>query len=409
MNPLRPGIATALILGLVTSANAQSEQSADAWDGVQATLGEFVLDTFEEVGASYQEAVRHYWLTTSDITMTMTMHDEGTIGTGPYAGTINESELDNIEIFGDPGNQWFQFETPSNQAVYAEFDWDNFAMSMHVSDSGNQSGVGAIFPGIGPLPILDTVAEATDVTMYFDADGNVYVPQYPDGHLTEEMQQGPVDPATAPYMRANLPDVMAGMFGALQFGVEAILDSRITDMVDDFLSLWMDQGLNGLAITNMLTQEGIPHGAIQDLLLEYINRNSYDAESETYELDLDAIGPLERRLVEIFSDLLQARYDAILKFPMVNFAFFYSPTLVRTHGNVQEEPTTWNGQPGATRFTVTSGDDEGYVMMFDGAGRLVLLRDTNGDTAEYSYDRDLTVRLPTNILNVYELMRRNTQ
>jgi hypothetical protein len=43
---------------------------------------------------------------------------------------------------------------------------------------------------------------------------------------------------------------------------------------------------------------------------------------------------------------------------------------------------------------VVGGKDNGYQIVFDRYGRLIHLRDTQGDTADYWYDKDVTVNIP---------------
>jgi hypothetical protein len=45
-------------------------------------------------------------------------------------------------------------------------------------------------------------------------------------------------------------------------------------------------------------------------------------------------------------------------------------------------------------MTVDSGKDAGYLIIFDRYGRLVHLKDTDGATADYWYDKDVTVNIP---------------
>lgn len=355
MNPLRTIPAAALLLSLAGVADAQSDQGPGASGGVQSTLGEFALDAFEDVGTLYQEVVRHYWLTTSDIRMTMKASDAGT-GYSDDVGNVAEKRI-------GPWDMFIVREAPSDYSLYAEFDWDNHAMSMRAKDSGGKDSLEFLPLGAE----IETNGEATDVTMYFDADGNVYVPIGNGG-----------------YVQADFADAIAQAFDSLEFGVQAAIDSGAAEMVDALGSFAGSINDDDDYLEGLLPEE------VLDVLGEYNEQTQWNRETQSWEVDPDAQGLLEQRLRALLRELAQARYGALTQFPLVNFAL-YSPTLVRAHGNVREESVTWGGQVGATRFTVASGSDAGYVIIFDGAGRLVLLRDTDGNTAEYMYDRDISV------------------
>ena len=356
MNPLRIIAATTLILGLGGLAHAQSDQGPDASGGIQSTLGELAADASEDVGALYQQAVNGFWLNNSDIRMTMKAHDEG-------SGQIGaDGSVSPLELFGP----FVITEEASDSSLYAKFDRQNMAMSMRARDSGGQSSIGLPMTGLS----LDTSSEATDVTMYFDAAGNVYVPTDASG--------------TGGYVRANLGDVIGGMLGTFQFGIQAAMESGAAEMLD-YLG-----GIAGVNYGNTEVAGLFPEGT-QGLLSEYADYASWNDETQSYEVDSDGLGPLQQQLLELYLELAQIRYDELVRFPLVNFAFVFSPTLARSYGNTREESVTWDGLPGATKFTVTSGSDAGYVIIFDWFDRLVLLKDTDGSTAEYMYDVDVTV------------------
>lgn len=354
MNPLRTIAATALVLGFSGPAQSQSDPDPDASGSIQSTLGEFAANAFEDAGTLYQNAIRHYWLRTSDIRMIMKAHDEGT-GTTDYGDVIEER--------GGPWDLFAFSQEASDASLYAEFDWDNRAMSMRAKDSGSR-GYAEFVPF---AERIDTSSEATDVTMYFDAAGNVYVPT-----------------GNGRYTSVNFADAIGAAFGTLAFGIEAAVDLRAAEMMDALAatSVIVFDEFNPLTgLFDQFLSEGV-----RDLLSEY-QPTYIEGEGWTYNRD----GGVQTRLRQMFLNLSFARYEILTNYPLVNFAFIFSPALVRNYDNIREEPTTWAGRGGATKFTVTSGSDAGYVIIFDGAGRLVLLRDTDGSTAEYMYDRDVSV------------------
>jgi len=106
-------------------------------------------------------------------------------------------------------------------------------------------------------------------------------------------------------------------------------------------------------------------------------------------------GGAEAILKQELKELMKMQYGKISGFPaFIHFAFIISPTLARTQFNVKEETITSEGQTVLTKMTITSGKDAGYIIIFDQYGRLVHLRDTHGDTADYWYDKDVTVNIP---------------
>jgi len=342
MHLLRPIATLTLILGFAAEAIAQSDEGTDSSGGVQSTLGEFVSDAFDDLGTLYQEAVRLYWLSNSDITMWMTAHDEGT-------GDGGEGE----ERVG-PFDMFILREAPSDSSLYAEFDWDNLAMSMRARDSGNESSVE--FHPLGAE--IDTSAEPTDITMYFDSSGTVYVPTGTGGYVT-----------------ANLGDMVSNSIDVFQVPFEIAINYGVAEMLDNLL------GYAAIGMDDMSFGGGIPEPLI-DAFEEYAE-TAWNNETQSWEYTSES-GILEDRLREILENLMRVNYQALSVFPLVNFSILYSPTAVRSFGGVAEESTSWLGQPGGTRFTVASGSDAGYVIAFDQFNRLVLLRDSDGNTARYA-------------------------
>ncbi|NNC33891.1 MAG: hypothetical protein HKO09_03340, partial [Croceitalea sp.] len=78
----------------------------------------------------------------------------------------------------------------------------------------------------------------------------------------------------------------------------------------------------------------------------------------------------------------------------IHFAFIITPSVARNQFSVQEELKTWRGMEKCTKMVITSGRDAGYQIVFDSYGRLIHLRDKDGDTADYWYDQDVTVNIP---------------
>jgi hypothetical protein len=296
----------------------------------------------------------------SDITMTMKSHDEG--GTD-FIG----SPLEGVGYV-------FMRSGPSDSSLYAEFDRQNLTMSMRAESSASDGMLGARLMGYGGFQ--EANSEATDVTMFFDAAGNVYVPS-----------------DNGQYIKANMNAMVASMISTVEYSLDVAMDSQVTEMLSAMLS----------ELTSLLSLYGMDavYEAYEDsaLLNEIIALHTSLAYSN------GTLSPeLRQQLRDALRDAIQSRFASFGSFPLIHFAYVFSPTMVRERGNVREESTTWNGYGGATQFTVTSGDDAGYVIIFDVFGRLVLLRDTDGSTATYSYDSDVSVQLPQNVVSMQDLM-----
>jgi hypothetical protein len=95
-------------------------------------------------------------------------------------------------------------------------------------------------------------------------------------------------------------------------------------------------------------------------------------------------------LKPLLEKLANMQYMQTSGFTFINFAYFFSPTLARSHFNPQEQTGSWKGQDNCTKMTL----DSGYLVVFDRYGRLIHLKDTDGDTADYKYDKDVTVNFP---------------
>jgi len=362
MNGIRSLLASILVFGLAGPAYAQSTPTpAESWAAIQHAFPPQVNDAYESAGHLYSEATHSLWfIMDSDITMTMKSHDEG--GTD-YIGNPLESS---IYVFMRSG--------PSDSSLYAEFDRQNLTMSMRAKSSASDGILAGGFPGFSGT--VDAGSEATDVTMFFDAAGNVYVP-------TDDGQ----------YIKANMNAMVASMISTLEYSLEAAMDSQVTEALNAMLSeLASLLSLDGMDTMSMAYGDS----ALLDAIIGVHMHLAYNNGTLSPEL--------RQQLRDALRDAMQSRFASFGSFPLIHFAYVFSPTMVRERGNVREEPTTWQGYGGATKFTVASGDDAGYVMIFDVFDRLVLLKDTDGSTATYSYDSDVTVQLPQNVLSMQDLM-----
>lgn len=327
------GLAAVLALVFATPVQAQSEQGLGAFNGIPSSVHELVDGWAQDLGSAYREAVRLGGLTRGDIRMRMRAQGEasaGGIGLGEAGALI-----------------WWE-ETPLGEdELYAEFDWANLAMSMRVQSSGSEGSLWVLGEE------LDASQEAQDITMYFDRTGTVYVPI-----------------GNGNYVSANLPNMFGQMSGALQVGIDNAIESSVGEQLDLLV------GLVGMGLVNI--PPGYLDVGIQEILEEYASSGGADS--------------LLQELRDELERLTRLQFEAIGAFPpLIHFAFIYSPEIVRSSIAVREETVNWQGREDCTRMTITSGGDAGYVFVFDRLGRLAHLRDTDGSTATYWYDDDVTV------------------
>ena len=373
-------VATLLALGLAAPATAQDDPLAAAWDGIQSSLGELyhgAVETWdaawEVAGPMYREAVRRRMLVDEDIHMTMLEADPGTTGGALGDGVESLTPAWWVEAGGG--------------SIYAEFDWDNRATSMRLMDEGSKTTAALVdYEGEG-LRLLEYEQDETDVTIYFDATGGVWVP-------IRETVGG------TRYTRVSLPGLFGHMVSLLEVSIDQAIDARVTDMVDalgTYAAIRLDPygRIFGTRGSSPPTRR---FGGVMGLLQDYALGVEYDEESGEWLYE-----GVTESMVEDLADHVRERFEFLSVFPpLIHFAFFFSPAAIRSHlaGRVHEDTgITWQGRThhgrivcvDCTRFTVEEGEQRGYIMIFDRFGRLVHLRDTDGSTATYGYDRELTV------------------
>ena len=338
--------AAMFMLGLAAPVHGQDDPTGAVSDGIQSSLNELFDDAAEvSLESAYQEIVRQAWLFDEDIRLWMNTESEG--------GTQG------LGVGGIPAIWWR--EEPSEGELYAQFDWQNQATSMRITESG---GGGEL--GVGNLVLPSSDGRDGPITMYFDAAGTVYVP-------TEEGR----------YIRASLPGLFGQMAGALDMNIDQAIEAGVTGMLDR------------LGVYTAATSASDVPGPIRDLLAAYADRATFNRETGEWEVD----NVTEEMLRDWVAEF-RAQYESLSTLPpLIHFAFILTPWTVRSQLRVREDThINWRGRHVAcndcTQFTVTEGDQTGYVLIFDGYDRLVHLKDTDGSTAEYAYDKDVTVRIP---------------
>ena len=332
-------ILTAFIyfLGIVP-ATAQSEPGP--FDGLQNTLNEFAdvaSDAYDYLAEAYNEQVRLGMLAQSDIRMMMkAKFDEESIRALPYGyATLFNSHT-----------------TARETSMYAEFDWQNMAEMIDARSSES-----TITANLGPISGTST-NEAERSIMYVDGGGYWYVPTDQYG-----------------YVQVNLQNQMQRVANTLELSLDLAIEAGVTEMMDQL-------ALMALIDWNIFGGSPVPEMPFE--LLQMLQ-----------DPDIDVTGELLRELLE---QQMQNHFQLLGNLPpFIHFAMVISPTLARAHFNVSEQTVTYRGEPNCTKMTVLSGDDAGYISIFDQYGRLIHLRDTDDATADYWYDRDVTVNIPQSV------------
>jgi hypothetical protein len=333
------------LMGLSVPLQAQNEPSQNAFDGLQSSLNELMEDaaeTYESLKQMYDEYIRLGMLMSSDIRMRMNAkYEKEEIWYGPLGAGSSEH----------------------TGSVYAEFDWQNMAESMRVKSSESESWV-----EINALWGAQSKQSAKDFTMYIDAQNYWYVP-----FESKEIQE--LDENAPNYLRVNPMGGMQNMAKILEVGLQAAIDAKVAEMLDQ------------LAVLAIMETNTPGNGWLKDFIPEQAIAAYTDPNPDK--------SFAEEQLKTVLEELAKLQFDQISMFPaLIHFAFIISPTLARSQFNVQEVPVTWRGQDNCIKMSVLSGSGAGSMVVFDRYGRLIHLRDNDGDTADYWYDKDVTVNIP---------------
>ena len=309
------------------SVPAHAQSEAGAFDGVQGSLNEF-MDAAAETSGSLKP-----------------IYDE-IIRRAWLFGSDIIMDM-NAVIEGDSiGNRsgWIWMNTQDRDvSLSAEFDWQNMACSMRMKSAAAWKSYD-IFPGYRGTEKIET-----DITIYLDAQGYWYVPIEKD------------------YIRVHpTGELLNTIASKLKVGIEDAIYAEVTEMLDQLAFL----ALIDTDPSNEWIKDFIPD--------EFIGA----ADGGT--------SGLEQLLKPLLEKLAKLQYMQTSGFTFINFAFFFSPTLARSHFSPQEQTVNWGGQDYCTKMTLASG----YLVVFDRYGRLIHLKDTDGDTADYRYDKDVTVNFP---------------
>lgn len=337
-----------LTLVLCFSLQAQTKSTSDsneAFKGIEKTLSMFVNDL---INNSYglKEYRRLVKLTQSDIRLMM-------FGSKKKE-TINYLNTQNTEY----SKEGFYFQKLESQDyLYVQFDWDNGALVMigEPSKSYDEFGYFGKWTNNGyedeeRIPI--SVNKKDKIVQFTDKDGFWYVP-----------------------MKLGSGNTIFIKFNAKQ-SFQKISKDLFAITLQDYAT----------RIGEMLVYIG-----------SVIDWQRLDALNPGYIAGLKLI-EIQNQTKEGLEALLKERYRNLEGFPIfIHWALLYSPeSIKRYYGNKVSETTfDCDGFSNAcTKLTITSGKENGKLMLFDRYGRLVFI-DTKGEgTALFQYGRDITVNLP---------------
>lgn len=322
---------------------AQSDEGGFL-EGIQSSLSNMFDNSIQ-----HTEAGRLYMLFTSDIRMLMKAHDEG----------INQEFLETRYV-----------ETSSDASIYAEFDWDNKALSMHLKKSENKTFIKHV-ADFGPVYHHKKNKEI-DHYQYTDKDGYWYVPGDPP-HYQGTGEQN--------YIKFNAKK-------AARDGLDLLSELNLGIIAHEV-------GLGLSAIWNVIGSELYYAGVGENYYLGPIDIRGFSEAGEN----------AEARINEI-RQMLNEEYLSMVGFPVfIHWALIYSPDVILANYNVTETTQDcYNIPNGCTKLTIGSGKDRGKYMIFDQYNRLIYIDSKKEGSVEFRYDRDLTVRLPP-AWNYSDIMR----
>ncbi|MEZ4796557.1 MAG: hypothetical protein R2785_05255 [Flavobacteriaceae bacterium] len=332
-------IGLALCFYLNTTAQmANSKGGDDPWENLQNTFNEsFPKDDSDELN----KLSRWNRLRQSDIRLKMIVKNENK----------GRRRLDkpNDTIGGDG---FYEYKYGDDELI-VEFDWDNLALSMKGTSAATEYYDGQ--KAMGGDRIFKEGGDT--VVQYTDKDGNWYAPvENMEGY--EDIEFIRFNPKTELLAVADILDSID--INKLAFLLSGYLKTLDLNDADLGFKLSEDFGLN-----------------IAKLLI-------------------DGHANLQEELEKALKTLLKDNFSKIGGFPIfIHWAFLYSPEYVKSKERVTESKVTFAGNPNCTKLIVTSsGENKGKSMIFDEYDRLVFINSLKEGTAQFFYDRDITVTLP---------------
>lgn len=308
---------------------------------VQATIN----NAIEEASDKVAKPSRMDMLRKSDIRLRMiAKNDKG------------RTRLDNPGPTATGGGDGFYMYKSGNDEIYAEFDWDNVALSMLGSGSTTEYYDGT--KAMGGTEIYKEVGD--EIMQYTDKDGYWYVP-YDDPNGKHK------------HIKFNAKElIVGGLNDLIDLASEENAENLMFLLEETFKTIdWDDLGYEYHAIA--ITASGTLNEMIKKLASEETKKQLKDGLKELISEELSQIGG----------------------FPIfIHWALLYSPDSIKAKFQHKETTVPFRGIPNCTKIQVTSGEESGKSMIFDQYDRLVFINALNDGTAEYFYDKDVTVKIP---------------
>jgi hypothetical protein len=331
----------AILFSIGKTVNAQNDLQ-DMFAGFEATTRE----KYSNVSDDVKEGLRQYWLRQSDIRMTM------------------ESVKGGVAIINSGGNIGNNSDL-NNGKIYAEFDWDNKALMMHLT-ADEAIVEGSIFG----VPFNFEKNQYTNHKQYTDKDGYWYVP-YDDPNGEHEY---------------------------IKFNAKALALSVMNDMLDisnDLKAIELAMAFIGFNSELDLTKVRYDYGP--KYLFEEAVRRIY-LDPQYLEKGKEITAEFQEKLKEAIKDLLKKDMAETVGFPVfIHWALMYSPNTIKAKFNVNQATLTYRGIPNCTKLTVVSGTEKDKSMIFDQYDRLIFINALKDGTVKYYYDKDVTVTIPAAI------------
>ncbi|TBN06708.1 hypothetical protein EYD45_02155 [Hyunsoonleella flava] len=250
-----------------------------------------------------------------------------------------------------------------DNSLEIRFDWDNRTLIMEGETSGWDFG-----RSFSSGKISDYKKDSKKFVQYTDKDGNWYTP-------VEDME--------------GYENIEYIKFNAKQMAVsnlQKLLDLSMDDKVEK-IKIYLFQLIQHHQIDLAMLGGGgggeysLPMG-LYKLLQNFDEKNA----------------ELQKKLEEAIKMILSKELEEIGGFPIfIHWAFIYSPEVIKKYyGNKVDKKTfDCDGFANAcSKFTVLQGPDKGKSMEFDRLGRLTFINSLKEGTAQFFYDKDITVTLP---------------
>lgn len=370
-------ITLTILLSTVLKAQTKSTSvSYPATDGIVNSLNKFIDDDFSEKVGDVKEKSDgilneikdvfegiNFWekFMQNDIRLKMIVKNENK----------GRTRLD--DGVKDGGGSGFYAYNIGDDELYVEFDWDNRALSMIGNSSKTEYYNGTKTMGGSKL---FEVGGKDKIVQYTDKDGNWYSP-------VEDMEGY----EHVKYIKFNAKQMAVDMLNSwLDLSIELNTNKLVSELLGIASTIDIENPVMNFAA------EGPIYGLLVTMIDPNIGFEHYETRGDAAQIEL------QNKLNEAIKALLNKKLEEIGGLPIfIHWAFIYTPETIRQHygSMVKETPFECDGVANAcTKFTVLQGEDSGKSMEFDSYDRLKFINAKKDGTANFFYDKDITVTLP---------------